>query len=170
MRYISTRAAAPVLPFDEVLLTGLAEDGGLYLPERWPSLSAGELRAMRGLSYPELAVRVMTPFIGGRIDEATFAALVRDSYQTFGNLTVKAQKRRVLTGEKESDELFQRFLGMEEGVLEPMSQSFARLSHDISVHRFLKAFGEESERVGVTGGQMTSQSFRTTPDALGLDG
>ena len=83
MRYISTRGTAPVLAFDEVLLAGLAEDGGLYVPESWPTLSPDALKAMRGLSYPELAVRVMTPFLGDRIGEADFADMVEQAYATF---------------------------------------------------------------------------------------
>ena len=49
MRYISTRGKAPVLSFDEAMLTGLARDSGLYLPERVPSLSAGEIAGLAGL-------------------------------------------------------------------------------------------------------------------------
>ena len=64
MRYISTRGAAPTLDFAEVTLTGLASDGGLYLPERWPEFSSAEIAAMRGLPYAELAARVMQPFVG----------------------------------------------------------------------------------------------------------
>jgi len=50
LRYISTRGDAPVLEFDEVLLAGLAEDGGLYVPEAWPHFGEADLRGMRGLS------------------------------------------------------------------------------------------------------------------------
>ncbi len=53
MRYISTRGAAPALDFDDVLLAGLARDGGLYVPETWPRLTAEEIRALRGLRYDE---------------------------------------------------------------------------------------------------------------------
>ncbi|MCK5622436.1 MAG: threonine synthase, partial [Alphaproteobacteria bacterium] len=73
MRYISTRGEAPILEFDEVLLAGLATDGGLYIPEIWPRFSADDIRAMRGLSYADLATRIMLPFLGGRIAEADFA-------------------------------------------------------------------------------------------------
>ncbi|MBQ5469537.1 MAG: threonine synthase, partial [Acetobacter sp.] len=62
MRYISTRGKAPVLTFSDVLLTGLAIDGGLYLPETWPEFSPSEWKSLRGLPYPELAARIMTPF------------------------------------------------------------------------------------------------------------
>ncbi|HWA78876.1 MAG TPA: threonine synthase [Acetobacteraceae bacterium] len=64
MRYVSTRGRAPVLDFAGVLLAGLAEDGGLYVPETWPSFSAAEIRALRGLPYAALAARVMAPFVG----------------------------------------------------------------------------------------------------------
>ena len=79
MRYVSTRGEAPVLEFDDVLLAGLASDGGLYVPEAWPEVSAADMRAMQGLAYPELAVRVMAPYVGGRIDEAALAAIVEDA-------------------------------------------------------------------------------------------
>jgi threonine synthase len=88
VRYISTRGDAPVLSFDQVLLAGLAEDGGLYVPESWPQFTADDLRAMRGLTYPELAIRVMTPFIGDRIDPADFAAIVHETYDDFGHPAV----------------------------------------------------------------------------------
>ncbi|MPY76231.1 MAG: threonine synthase [Alphaproteobacteria bacterium] len=88
MRYISTRGKAPALAFDDVLLAGLAVDGGLYVPEAWPRFSADEMRSMRGLSYPELAMRVMSPLVGGRIGEADFARLVRDAYGDFGHRAV----------------------------------------------------------------------------------
>ena len=88
MRYISTRGAAPTLAFDEVLLAGLARDGGLYVPETWPTFTHDELRAMRGLSYVDLAVKVMTPFLGGRVSEAEFAPLVRDAYAGFDHAAV----------------------------------------------------------------------------------
>ncbi len=85
MRYISTRGRAPVLEFDDVLLTGLARDGGLYLPEAWPQFSADEIRALRGLSYAELAERVVAPFVGGKIEQAALADILVDAYKDFGH-------------------------------------------------------------------------------------
>ena len=67
MRYISTRGAAPDLEFDDVLLAGLAQDGGLYLPESWPRFSAEEIRALRGLPYAGIAARVVEPFMAGSV-------------------------------------------------------------------------------------------------------
>ena len=93
MRYVSTRGRAPVLEFDDVLLAGLASDGGLYLPESWPRFSAADIRSMRGLGYAELAVRVMMPFIGGRIAEADFAAIAAETYAGFAHRAVAPLKQ-----------------------------------------------------------------------------
>ena len=83
MRYISTRAKAPALSFDDVLLAGLAEDGGLYLPEVWPEFSAQELRAMAGLPYVDVVFRVVQPFVGDVISDNELMALIRESYADF---------------------------------------------------------------------------------------
>ena len=64
MRYISTRGAAQALDFREVTLAGLASDGGLYVPETWPTFSQDEIAALAGLSYVDTAVAVMAPFVG----------------------------------------------------------------------------------------------------------
>jgi threonine synthase len=83
MRYISTRGQAPVRDFAGVLLAGLAEDGGLYVPEEWPSFSTADLRAMRGLAYPELVARVMQPFVGEAVPFTILQGLCRDAYAGF---------------------------------------------------------------------------------------
>ncbi len=83
MRYVSTRGNAPNLGFSEAVLSGLARDGGLYVPREWPTLSAAEIRSLRGLSYADLAVRLLTPFIGDEIDGPTFARIVHEAYGTF---------------------------------------------------------------------------------------
>ena len=93
MRYVSTRGAAPALAFDDVLLAGLARDGGLYVPEEWPSLTPDDLRALAGLDYADLAVRVMRPFVGGQIEDDVFAALVRDAYAGFGHSAIAPLKQ-----------------------------------------------------------------------------
>ena len=93
MKYVSTRGEAPDLDFADVLLTGLARDGGLYVPGAWPRLSRGEIRDLRGRSYADIAVRVMTPFIGGEIPEADFAAMVRETYAGFGHPAVAPLKQ-----------------------------------------------------------------------------
>jgi len=86
MKYVSTRGAAPVLGFADVLLAGLASDGGLYLPETWPTLPP--LADLRGRPYAEIAVEVMWPFVEGEIDRAVFEWLVAESYATFDTTEV----------------------------------------------------------------------------------
>lgn len=83
MRYISTRGSAPALDFENVTLTGLAADGGLYLPEAWPSLTRAEIAALAGLSYVETAVRVMAPFVGDALSEDELRALCAQAYGRF---------------------------------------------------------------------------------------
>ena len=85
MRYISTRGRAPELAFDDVLLSGLARDGGLYVPAEWPRLGADDLRDMKNLSYNELAFRVIQPFVGGTIDDAALMNIITKAYSTFDN-------------------------------------------------------------------------------------
>ncbi|WP_104204839.1 threonine synthase [Billgrantia saliphila] len=88
MRYVSTRGQAPTLSFEEVVLTGMASDGGLYVPESIPPLSREELEAMAGCSYAEIAFRVMKPYVNGEIDDDTFRGIVRDAYATFSHEAV----------------------------------------------------------------------------------
>lgn len=88
MRYISTRGDAPILNFQDVLLSGLARDGGLYLPETWPQLSHADIKAMRGKSYSDIAIQVMWPFVEGEIDRTIFEQIVREAYDTFRHQAV----------------------------------------------------------------------------------
>ena len=88
MRYISTRGSAPVRDFAGVLLAGLAEDGGLYVPETWPHFGPADWRAMRSLPYPDLVARVMQPFVGDSIPAATLLRLAREAYASFAHPAV----------------------------------------------------------------------------------
>jgi threonine synthase len=88
MRYISTRGQAPERNFADILLAGLAEDGGLFMPVTWPHLSASDLRAMRGLPYAELAARVMQPFVGDSVPFATLQKICADAYAGFSHPAV----------------------------------------------------------------------------------
>ena len=85
MDYISTRGSAPALDFEQVTLAGLASDGGLYVPRAWPQFSAADFEAMRGLSYVETAVRVMTPFVDGALSEDELRALCKEAYGSFAH-------------------------------------------------------------------------------------
>ena len=78
MQYVSTRGAAPVLSFADAVLAGLATDGGLYVPQQWPS--APETLTT---DYASLAASVMSPFIGDEVDAATLQKLCSTAYSTF---------------------------------------------------------------------------------------
>ncbi len=88
MRYISTRGAAPALAFDEVLLAGLARDGGLYVPEAWPQFDAAAIAALAGKSYPQVVAAVTFPFVAGAIERADYERLVGEAYAGFDHAAV----------------------------------------------------------------------------------
>lgn len=88
MRYVSTRGQAPVLDFRGALLAGLAEDHGLYVPERWPGWSDADWRALRGLPYAQLAARVMQPFVAEAIPMETLQAICDDAYTSFSHRAI----------------------------------------------------------------------------------
>ena len=93
MRYVSTRGQAPVLGFEDVLLAGLARDGGLYVPEAWPALSAVEIRGLSGKAYADVAAKVVAPYAGGAIAEADLAQLFTEAYRSFGHPAVAPLKQ-----------------------------------------------------------------------------
>jgi len=88
MRYISTRGEAPSLSFEDVTLAGLASDGGLYVPEQWPTLSLDEIRGLRGKSYVDTAVAVMRPFVAGSLDDEALHELCQSAYARFDHAAV----------------------------------------------------------------------------------
>jgi len=83
VKYISTRGAAPALGFEDVVLTGLASDGGLYVPETLPTFSAAEIASWAGLSYRDLAFKVISPFVAGAIPDADLKRIIDTSYDSF---------------------------------------------------------------------------------------
>ena len=83
MNYISTRGSAPVLGFGEAMMTGLARDGGLYVPETVPVMSQAEIAALAGLPYEEVAFRVMRPYLGGFFGDDEFKGLIASAYKGF---------------------------------------------------------------------------------------
>jgi threonine synthase len=83
MKYISTRGDAPALSFEEVVLAGLANDGGLYVPERLPKFSQSEIASWVGLSYQQLAFNIIQPFIDGEIDDADLKLIIDKAYSQF---------------------------------------------------------------------------------------
>ncbi|MGN6764589.1 MAG: threonine synthase, partial [Rhizobiaceae bacterium] len=142
MQYISTRGEAPALGFSDTLLAGLARDGGLYLPQEWPHFGAAEIRALRGLSYPEMAVRLLTPFTGGEIDTKTFSKIVHEAYATFRH---EAVCPLVQTGANEF--VLELFHGPTLAFKDVAMQLLARLMDHVLAER-----GQRATIVGATSG------------------
>jgi len=83
MRYVSTRGQAPVLNFGDAMLTGLARDGGLYVPESVPQFSGDEIAALAGQPYEEVAYRVMKPFVSDTFSEDELRGAIKRAYAGF---------------------------------------------------------------------------------------
>ena len=142
MRYISTRGEAPSLGFCDALLAGLARDGGLYLPETWPTFSTTEIRALRGKSYADLAIAVLTPFVGDEIKPTDFARMVREAYATFRHDAVCPL---VQTGANEY--CLELFHGPTLAFKDVAMQLLARLMDHVLTER-----GERATIIGATSG------------------
>lgn len=93
MDYISTRGSAPALDFEGATLAGLASDGGLYVPREWPRFSAEEIAGWAGLSYAQLAAKVMAPFVAGSLTEERLLELTTQAYGRFAHDAVTPLKQ-----------------------------------------------------------------------------
>lgn len=91
--YRSTRGDAPVLGFEAAVLTGLASDGGLYLPERLPSFAPHELAAWAGLPYHELAYHVLSPFTAGAVEPDALKQMLAETYAGFHHPAIAPLKQ-----------------------------------------------------------------------------
>ncbi|WP_027858894.1 threonine synthase [Marinobacterium jannaschii] len=92
MKYISTRGEAPVLNFEEVLLAGLASDGGLYVPEELPTFSKDEIASWAGLEYNELAYKIIAPFVSDCVDADDLKKMIDETYAGFNHTAVAPLK------------------------------------------------------------------------------
>ena len=92
MKYISTRGQAPALNFEEVLLAGLASDGGLYVPEELPKFSQEEIASWAGLSYAELAYKVIKPFVDDCVADDDLKQMIDETYAGFNHSAVAPLK------------------------------------------------------------------------------
>jgi threonine synthase len=81
--HVSTRGEAPAIGFTDALLTGLARDGGLYMPEAWPTLAREQIAGFAGQSYAEVAKAVLGPLTGGEIPQAEFGRMIDEAYASF---------------------------------------------------------------------------------------
>ena len=159
MRYISTRGQAPALSFEEVVLTGMASDGGLYVPETLPEFSREELADMAGLSYAEIAFRVMKPFVNGEIDDATFRNIVTEAYATFNHDAVLPLKQL-----DANHFLLEQFHGPTLAFKDVALQLLGRL-----LDHFLKKRGERAVIMGATSGDTGSAAIEGCRHCDNLD-
>ena len=159
MKYVSTRGRAPALLFDQVLLAGLAGDGGLYVPDEWPRLKRAEVRSLRGLGYAELATRVMLPYVGGRIKEPDFADMVADAYAGFDHPAVAP------LGQIDGDHwLLELFHGPTLSFKDYALQVVGRLFDHV-----LAAQGRRVTIVGATSGDTGSAAIEALRDREAID-
>lgn len=88
MQFVSTRGEAPVLGFSDAVLSGLASDGGLYLPESWPQISAAEIAGFAGKPYAEVAFAIISRFVGDELAADKLRAILDAAYATFRHPSV----------------------------------------------------------------------------------
>ena len=93
MKYVSTRGKSSAIEFEDVLLAGLAPDGGLYVPETYPLFSKEQMRKMRSLSYPELAAEIMAPFTAGCLSKEELKEIAGQAYGNFSHTAVAPLKQ-----------------------------------------------------------------------------
>ena len=87
MKYISTRGAAPALNFEEAMLTGLALDGGLYVPAHIPKLTKDEILSLQGLRYQDIAFRIIKPFVDDAFDDDSLIDIIEKAYADFSHVS-----------------------------------------------------------------------------------
>ena len=157
--YHSTRGRAPVLAFDDVLLAGLASDGGLYLPVAWPTIEPDEWAALAGKSYAEIAVRVMRPFLDGTIADKDFERIVTETYAGFAHKAVAP-----LTQLGANDWLLELFHGPTLAFKDYALQLLGRLFDHV-----LKAKNRRVTIVGATSGDTGSAAIEAFRDREAAD-
>ena len=93
MEYISTRNTKNIFSFKEVFLKGLAPDGGLFIPRKFPHLTVQELESFRDLSYNELAVKIISMFCDDEFSKEEIQSIIKNSYKNFRVKDVVAVKK-----------------------------------------------------------------------------
>lgn len=156
MNYISTRGEAPLLGFEDVVLAGLARDGGLYVPETWPTLSPEKIASFAGMPFADVAAEVIAPFTGGAITRDELRAMAADAYSGFGHSAVTPL---VQIGPNRF--VLELFHGPTLAFKDVAMQLLARL-----MERVLAARGQRATIVGATSGDTGGaaiEAFRGSP-------
>lgn len=164
MRYISTRHGSQGTPaplsFEDVMLAGLARDGGLYLPESWPQFSETEIAALKGKPYVEVAFQVMRPFVGATFDERTFRRLIGEAYASFETPEVAPVKPLGDSGLH----LLELFHGPTLAFKDVALQLLGRMLDHTLVQR-----GQHATIVGATSGDTGSAAIEAVRDRKTID-
>jgi len=142
LNYISTRGEASPLDFEDVLLAGLARDGGLFVPETWPALSPETIESVAGKSFAEVAVEVVMPFTGGAISRADLTQMANDAYARFDHPDVTP-----LTQIDENRWILELFHGPTLAFKDVAMQLLARLMDHVLAKR-----GQRATIIGATSG------------------
>lgn len=142
MKYVSTRGQAPVLGFEDVLLTGLASDGGLYVPESWPALSESEIRSLRSRPYVDVAQAVLSPLVGDAFVPAHLKEMIDAAYGSFSHQAVAPLKQL-----SEDQWLLELFHGPTLAFKDVAMQLLARMMDAALTRR-----GERATVIGATSG------------------
>jgi threonine synthase len=156
--YISTRGAAPRLSFADTALAGLARDGGLYVPEACPQISDEEFRNMANQNYPEIAWRVIAPFVGDDVSAQDLIAILQKSYKGFTH-PEKTPLRRLADGFYVQELFHGPTLAFKDVALQFLGQMFDFI---------LKQRGQKVTIVGATSGDTGSaaiEAFKNSPHA-----
>ena len=159
MRYISTRGTAPTLDFRGATLAGLASDGGLYLPEAWPTLSPDEIAGLTGLSYVDTAVAVMAPFIGDALTREELRDLCTQAYGRFSHNAVTP-----LVQLDQSHWLLELFHGPTLAFKDVALQLLGLL-----FEKFLKGTSDHLTIIGATSGDTGSAAIDAVAGREGID-
>jgi threonine synthase len=162
LRYLSTRQSAvpnETRSFEDILLAGLAPDGGLYVPVELPRFDAAEIRRLGRLDYPELAAAIMTPFLGGAVAPAELGTLMRDAYAGFTHPAVAPLKQL------DHDQwLLELFHGPTLAFKDCALQVLGRLFDTVLARR-----GERVTIVGATSGDTGSAAIEACRDRDAVD-
>ena len=158
MHYISTRGRSPDLEFGNVLLAGLARDGGLYVPSVWPHLSHDDLRDLADLSYVEAAARILAPFMDG-IEPDELEEMARAAYDVFADDSVVPLRKL-----SESHWLMELFHGPTLAFKDVAMQLLCRL-----FDRELHSQGRRITIVGATSGDTGSAAIEACKDRDSID-
>lgn len=169
MQYLSTRHGSlgdpALIGFEEIMLAGLARDGGLYLPAEWPRFSSAEIAALKDLSYGELAFRVMRPFVGEAFDEPTFRQLIADAYASFETPDVAPLKTLSAATQQDGGlHLLELFHGPTLAFKDVALQLLGRM-----LDHTLVARGRRATIVGATSGDTGSAAIEAVRDRKTID-